>query len=269
MATIECKKCKQKNSEDALYCSGCGTPTTANKNPIKKVLGFLVLGLAALFLISIFGGSFLNIGSDGNSDYNSVQNNETSNSIINEPLIDKSKAISDPVTPKNTTKGNVRTPQPAKEMQPLINDKFELTHSLSGSNLKLKLDTDLPKDTVVSVRVSRSYWEKGRTTEYSKEYYLYRGTLADWDSDTPIVLSTEKWKASLKAFQAETEEGGFGFTVERVSDEVTASIAVSVTEQTNPKFGHRNANLQGKAVIIEGFHDARLAKDEVKFSKPL
>ena len=261
MATIECKKCKQKNSEDALYCSGCGTPTTANKNPIKKVLGFLVLGLAALFLISIFGGSL--------SDWKSDSNNETSNLIVNKPIVDKSRPTSETVTPTTPSADTVRTPQPAKEMEPLINDKFELTHSLTGSNLKLKLDTDLPEDTVVSVRVSRSYWEKGRTTEYSKEYYLYRGTLADWDSDTPIVLSTEKWKASLKAFQAETEEGGFGFTVERVSDEVTASIAVSVTEQTNPKFGHRNANLQGKAVIIEGFHDARLAKDEVKFSKPL
>jgi len=62
----------------------------------------------------------------------------------------------------------------------LVTDTFDIVASIQGSILKLSLDTDLPDDTVISVTVARSYWEKGNSEEYERPYFEQDSTVGKW-----------------------------------------------------------------------------------------
>ena len=131
---------------------------------------------------------------------------------------------------------------------PLRCDKFELATSINGSTLELSLDTDLPDDTVISITVGRSYWEKGNAEEYERPYFEQDSTVGEWRDTHHIDISPAHWRRNLKDFQAEMSKLRLGFSVARISNDIEASIVVPMNGQTNSAFGDFNKNLEGKAV---------------------
>ena len=149
----------------------------------------------------------------------------------------------------------------------LVCDKFELIFSKNGSALELSLDTDLPDDTVISITVNRSYWEKGNSAAYARPYFEEKSTVAKWRKTQEIHISSSNWKRNLKNFQAKMAKATLGFTVARISDEIGVRIVVPINGQTNAAFGGRNKNLQGKAVTTKSY--GNLVEDEIRLTHPL
>lgn len=147
----------------------------------------------------------------------------------------------------------------------IICDKFELVTKITGTNLDLSVDTDLPDYAEVMVGVSRSYWEKGNNAEYSIDYFSEGSNIGKWKTEHSIALSNENWKAALKAKQEEMSRLGLGFDVASISKEITVSMVVPIN-QSNPNFGVKNINLVGKAVRTQGI---RVVEGEIKINFPL
>lgn len=149
----------------------------------------------------------------------------------------------------------------------IICDKFELVTSIIDSTLKLSLDTDLPDDTVISITVDRSYWEKGNSARYARPYFEQKSTVGKWRETHEIDISSSGWKQNLKKFQAEMEKLTLGFKVARISKEIEVRIVVPINGQTNAAFGKRNRNLEGKAVTTDSI--GKLVKDKSLHTHPL
>ena len=62
----------------------------------------------------------------------------------------------------STPPADVTSAPPVSSTEPLICNQFELITAISGETMQLSLKTDLPDDTVISITVDRSYWEKGK-----------------------------------------------------------------------------------------------------------
>jgi len=144
-------------------------------------------------------------------------------------------------------------------------DKFELVANVIGSTLALSVDTDLPDTAIVMVSVSRSYWEKGNTAEYSVDYFSEKSTVRDWKSEQRIPIDNEYWVSALSAKQKEMSRAGLGFDVASIRDTVTVRMVVPIN-QPDPTFGDRNGNLVGKAVRTKGL---RIVEDQIEIVYPL
>lgn len=153
------------------------------------------------------------------------------------------------------------------EGKSIVSDQFSLTINEIKSGIDLHLETDLPDDTIVSITVSRSYWEKGNESEYSRSYYEFKGTLKDWQSDSIIGIDSVRWRNDLKDHQLKMKKANLEFEIDRISDEIKIRAVVPVNGQTNPLFGLRNSNLSGSAVSIKSY--GRLIEHELSISKPL
>ena len=164
---------------------------------------------------------------------------------------------------KPSTK-KVETPIATKTK--IVCDKFELVTKVSGSTLELSVDTDLPFNTVVTVGVARSYWEKGDpTTEYAINYFSEQGIVGQWKSKHKISIASKKWKLELRAKQEELSRLGAGFDVASISDKIRVNMVVPIY-QPNSKFGDRNQNLTGKKVRTKG---VRVVVEEIEIDYPL
>lgn len=153
------------------------------------------------------------------------------------------------------------------EGEGVVSNVFSLSYNETKSGVDVMLDTDVPDDTIISVTVSRSYWEKGNETEYSRPYHEFKGALKDWRSNSSIDIDPVRWRNNLKDHQVKMKEATLEFEVGRISDEIIIRAVVPVNGQTNPLFGARNSNLSGSAVSIESY--GRLIEHEISIAKPL
>ena len=129
-------------------------------------------------------------------------------------------------------------------------DKFNINTNLSNNILSLSIDSDLPDFTDVTVSVSRSYWRKGNTDEYSVDYFKEKSKLQKWKNNQKILVNNSIWETKLEAHQSKMSKLGsdFQFTVDKVSNDINISVIVPI-KQSNSAFGKRNVNLTGKEVI--------------------
>lgn len=71
---------------------------------------------------------------------------------------------------------------------------FDIQYKLVDKNLSVSLNTDLPDDTVVIISVSRSYWEKGSSEEYSIDYFSERANVNEWRKAHEVLLDNSNGK---------------------------------------------------------------------------
>jgi hypothetical protein len=154
----------------------------------------------------------------------------------------------------------------ASGAQPIKVDKFEILHSLEGDMLTASLDTDLPDFTDLMVSISRSYFEKNDTEEYSRDYFEEKSTVAQWRQPRQIKVSHDIFKASLQDQQKKTALAGIGGQLDRIDPNVAIAFTVPLV-QSNPAFGEANSNLIGAATTAAG--KGRLVRAEVKVAYPL
>jgi hypothetical protein len=133
----------------------------------------------------------------------------------------------------------------------VVCDRFKILHQVSGSVLKLSLDTDLPDFTQVMVSVSRSYLKTGSTDEYPVNYFEEKGTVGTWRTPREIRLDNAAWRASLRERQQVAARAGIAFDVQNIETNIEVSATVPV-HQLHPVFGVGNRNLEGKAVSKSG-----------------
>ncbi len=147
----------------------------------------------------------------------------------------------------------------------VVCDKFDMKWKVSGNTLDLSLDTDLPDNTVLMVSVSRSYFEKGNTSEYSHDYFSEKSTAYKWSKTQKISIDPDKWKSSLREKKKDLSRIGLGFQVGSISEKISISMVVPIN-QPSSEFGENNSKLTGKAVHTKGL---RVVEKEVEFQSPL
>ena len=149
------------------------------------------------------------------------------------------------------------------ERDGVVCDRFKLVKRVNGDRLHLCLDTDLPDATDLMVAVSRSYWEKGGSSEYPMDYFSQKSTVGEWRSERLISLDSSKWKSALKEQQEKMAKLGMPFDVARISKEIEVSMVVPIN-QANPRFGERNCKLSGKTVSKKGLRVIR-AENRIRY----
>jgi len=148
---------------------------------------------------------------------------------------------------------------------------FDIQYKLTDKNLSVSLNTDLPDDTVLRISVSRSYWEKGTSEEYSIDYFSEKTTVNEWRKEHDILLDNSKWKADLENKQKELASLELGFDVDKISDNVSVRAIVPMN-QPSSKFGdNKNSKLTGEKVNTSSLGTVGLhtVEDEVAILYPL
>ncbi len=153
----------------------------------------------------------------------------------------------------------------ASAIADVVCDKFDMKYKVSGKTMELSLDTDLPDNSVLMVSVSRSYFEKGNTSEYSHDYFSEKSTVEKWKETRKISIDSAKWKSSLREKQKKLSRIGLGFQVASISEKISISMVVPIN-QPNPEFGEKNSKLTGKAVRKKGL---RVVEKEIEIKSPL
>ena len=141
----------------------------------------------------------------------------------------------------------------------ILCNEFNIISKIEGSHLIINIQTDLPDYTEIMVSVSRSYFEKGNSSEYPLDYFSEKNTIGKWREVNKIYLDNNKWKALLKKRQNELSRIGYGFETEKISDTIDISFSVPVN-QSNKNFGKGNINLKGKEVTISNVNYIRKEK---------
>jgi len=154
---------------------------------------------------------------------------------------------------------------PGSVFKQIICNKFKLITTLKGSMLTLSVDTDLPDNAVIMIRVSRAYFEMEKGTEYARDYFSEKSTVGKWRLKHNIYISNEKWKTGFKSHLKKMSRFGLGFDVASISDMITVRMVAPI-RQLDPQFGKQNENLIGMAVKTNGI---RVVDDEVQINYPL
>ncbi|WP_182868653.1 hypothetical protein [Stieleria mannarensis] len=159
-------------------------------------------------------------------------------------------------------------PRPTGIMPPLsrvndpsliLCDRFEIQASRMDDTLTISLATDLPDSASMIVSISRSYREVGSSAVYSLDYFSEKATVAEWRSPRTVRVDADRWRRSMKAKQREMAALDLGFDVAAINDTVDVSMVVHIN-QRDQRFGHKNANLFGKAVASSGLRTIREEK---------
>jgi len=156
--------------------------------------------------------------------------------------------------------------EPPSKEEPIKSDEFAIVHSLQGDTLTVSVDTDLPDFTDVMVSVSRSYFEKNSTDEFSRNYFEEKGTVGRWRQPRQVKVSHDTFKASLQEQQRKTAQAGIGGQLDRIESDVVIGFTVPMF-QSNAAFGNRNSNLTGAATTTSG--NGRIVRAEVSVRYPL
>ena len=115
-------------------------------------------------------------------------------------------------------------------------EQFKVNSSLNGNSLDVSIATDLPDNIQISLSVSRSYWEKGNSSEYSVDYISEQSTIGQWKSTRKISLDNQKWKSDLAIKQKEMAASGLGFDVDKISDTIKIYAVVPLSNDPFPNF---------------------------------
>jgi len=115
-------------------------------------------------------------------------------------------------------------------------EHFNIVYSLENQTLRFSLNTDLPDNIDISVTVSRSYWEKGNTSEYSIDYLFEQSKIVEWEKEHEVLIDNTKWKTDLAKKQKEMSQAGLGFDVDRISDSIEIYAVVPLSNDPYPQF---------------------------------
>jgi hypothetical protein len=183
-----------------------------------------------------------------------------------EPLTAKSKhqeiesEKTKPVSPTHKTE-NAVTPV----ITEVVCNRFHVNTLLKGKQLEFWLDTDLPNDTGVMIRVSRLYWIKGSSGTYSGAYYGKRLSVRELQKPVEVIIDEAAWRRQIEKKHELTEPAGKPVQVSKINDKIELHVTVPIN-QDNPAFGRRNVNLKGKMVTAE--HDFKIIRVEKTFIVP-
>ena len=147
----------------------------------------------------------------------------------------------------------------------VVANKFEIKFHITGTKLRLSIETDLPDDTDVMVGVSRVYTEVGSSARYGVDYFSEKSKIGKWRREHTVEIDNERWKRTLQERQRLLARAGEPFTVANIEDFIEISFIVPVNQE-NPRFGRRNENLVGSVVTQSG---VRVVQDEVRINYPL
>lgn len=142
----------------------------------------------------------------------------------------------------------------------VICNKFNVNAKRTGSTLHISLSTDLPDDTIIMVSISRSYWEKGKETEYAQDYFSGKSTVGEWRKWHKFEIYNEKWVLNLQRHRKKLSRISLGFGIDYISDNIRVRMIVPIN-QKNAQFGKGNVNLSGSAVETDGLRVIRGEKD--------
>lgn len=115
-------------------------------------------------------------------------------------------------------------------------EQFKVDYSLNGSLLDVSISTDLPDNIEVSLTVSRSYWEKENSSEYSIDYVYEKSTVGQLKNSRTISLDNKKWQADLATKQKDMAVSGLGFDVDKISDSIKIYAVVPYSNDPFPNF---------------------------------
>jgi hypothetical protein len=135
----------------------------------------------------------------------------------------------------------------------ITSNRFEIRVHRDGHTLSIALDTDLPDETDVMVGVARSYKAAvdGKPDEYVESYLDEKSTVAAWRRPKTVDVSDFIFRNALRETRDRVAKAGIQHSTGRISRDVTVSFVVPVN-QTDPRFGKGNSNLDGPVVQKEG-----------------
>ena len=108
----------------------------------------------------------------------------------------------------------------------VVSDRFDLRWELDSNDLLLSIDTDLPDEDRLSIRVYSIYWEVGNQNAYSREYFQKSELVSRWRKPRRISLDSNAWKADLEAHQKDMARiPDLAFEVGRIDENVIISVA--------------------------------------------
>ena len=146
------------------------------------------------------------------------------------------------VEDENTNRAN--TAQESSE-QAKTYEQFEVDCSLNGNLLDASILTDLPDNIEVSLIVSRSYWEKGNSVEYSVDYLYEKAAIGKLKNIQNIYLDNKKWQADLATKQKDMAALGLGFDVDKISDSIEIRAVVPSSNDPFPNFKEKGMSQYG------------------------
>jgi len=146
-------------------------------------------------------------------------------------------------------------------------DRFQLTASLEGDELRAQLDTDLPGSARLMVSVSRCYLQTGDArTKYPMEYYSKKSVVGEWDTPRMIPLDDSNFLRMLKDRVDQLATMGEPIEVAAIEDIIQVALVVPIN-QNDPAFGERNVNLRGTMVAHD--NGLRTVRCEEALHRPL
>lgn len=160
----------------------------------------------------------------------------------------------------------------------VVCDSFDLIASIEGGDLVLTLDTDLPSDAVVRVRVDREYTldpvaidsfhEQGETN--SQSYFAENNHVSFWRDQQRIPLDDQMWKEALAEKQDEQAILGKrgAFRIVAVSESVTVTADLNTYDRVQGEWISLYPDLTGSAVE-EGWGEAKIIRSETHIHYPL
>jgi hypothetical protein len=147
----------------------------------------------------------------------------------------------------------------------VVCNEFNLIAEGTGKQISFQLETDLPSDTTVMVRVSRLYWREGLGEAYYESYFEKRTSVRELKKPIRVLIDDTIWKNEIEKKQKLSSLIGEPLRVKKISDDILINLVVPIN-QSNPKFGKGNINLEGPFVSKEGL---RIIRAERIFNIPL
>jgi len=118
-----------------------------------------------------------------------------------------------------------------------IDCSLELNPVLNGNKLTIDAKSNLPDGTVVSLRVTRLYWQRGSDASnesYSHDYLAKDLSLSGGQIKENVVIDDVKWKRSLDTRIGELRSLGINVAVQRVADQIKVSLLYTSHNKSHP-----------------------------------
>ena len=160
----------------------------------------------------------------------------------------------------------------------MVCDRFNVSSKLAKGRLRIRLDTDLPTSTVVTVSISRTYRARQldvndgskRTDDFLVNLVDFKSTVGElakgFVSGDLYGLEEAGVPAALDRHE-KVKALGFNTTVLTVSHKIEARVLVPL--QPDSRFGEMNVNLKGKKVRKAEFVDVNVVEWEKSYRRPM
>ena len=132
-------------------------------------------------------------------------------------------------------------------------NKFDLKHKLGkNSVLSLSMATDLPKEVMLTVEVTRRYWVNDARGARSVDLHINNVTVGDWPRRYDIDVGAKAWDAALKKVMARRLRVRPGSKVTRVDRRFKLRIITNPGGPNRELLGPQNRYLSGDKPVIIG-----------------